>query len=116
MIANKRTDEILSVISGRQEGRRLEFKPGFHWTEEKSKKIREELIKAIIAMANTPSGGDIVLGMKWNQSKSKHEAKGVKPKELKYFTNNYEKIEQQVHKYCSQTPEFEIQWGAGNGC
>ncbi|MBU0974382.1 ATP-binding protein [Patescibacteria group bacterium] len=103
--------EILNSILAREESRNFEFKPGFQWTELKSRKLKEEVIKSIVAMSNTPSGGDIVLGIVWNQRIRRHEPRGVNSKHLTYFTENYEQIEQQIHKICSQTPDFEIQWG-----
>ena len=106
--------DLLPYITGRDESRNLEFKPGFVWNDLSSRKIQEEVIKAVIALSNTPQGGDIVLGIKVKAGNSKIILEGVQQTHIKYFTDNYEKVEQEIHKYCSRTPRFEIVSGSAH--
>ena len=54
---------LTSVFYGATETRSLEFKEGFNWEAQVSAKLKDELIKAILSMSNTPGGGAIILGI-----------------------------------------------------
>lgn len=101
-------DILLSLIEGAVEARNLEFKEGFSWNDPNSRKLQEETVKAVIAMANIQGGGDIVLGLKTDSSKKKIDIKGVGEKEISSFEKQYEQIEQCVAKYSSQAINFVI--------
>ncbi|MDD5731501.1 MAG: putative DNA binding domain-containing protein [Patescibacteria group bacterium] len=105
--------ELSGYLIGREEGRNLEFKPPFMWCAEESKKIKEETIKAVIAMSNTFGGGAIIIGIEVNKksTKEKYSIVGINDKVFDWFNKNYEEIEKDIHRYCSITPEFEITWG-----
>ncbi len=100
---------LLSVFSGATESRNLEFKEGFNWEAEDSKKIRDELIKAILAMSNTPGGGFIILGIKTDTKKKKIYTDGFGIKDAQSFIKNEELIKKAVHDYCSRPLEMDIQ-------
>ena len=54
---------IADLINKKIETANLDYKEGFEWTKENRDK-RLELIKDILAMANTRDGGTIILGVK----------------------------------------------------
>lgn len=54
---------IADLINKKFETANLDYKEGFEWTKENRDK-RFELIKDILAMANTRDGGTIILGVK----------------------------------------------------
>lgn len=103
---------ITSVISGAAETRNLEFKEGFNWENPESLKTKDELIKAILAMSNTPGGGKIVLGVRTDTRRKKTFPDGLSKKDSMSFVKNDENIKDKVHKYYCQRPiEFDIQHG-----
>lgn len=95
------------------ENRNIEYKPGFLWAEESSKKLKEEAIKTIIALSNTPKGGVLILGINHIQKSDgvKYEYPGVCPKNFNWLERNEERIQRDVHSYCSAPAEFEITYG-----
>jgi len=100
--------DLEELISGGKESRNVEFKEGFNWNNPKDPKIREELIKAILAMSNTPTGGIIILGIKTDTKKKTVSATGMPRKDVKSFIKNEEGIKRSVHNYGSQPARFTI--------
>jgi len=94
------------MIIGSGEGRSLEFKPGLVWNEPESRKLQEEIIKAMIAMSNTPSGGLIILGIESHTKKHKSIITGIDNQCYKSFNDYVEQIQQKVHSHCSQPIDF----------
>lgn len=100
---------LTSVFSGAAETRRLEFKEGFNWEAQKSAKLKDELIKAILAMSNTPGGGTIILGVRSDTKKKKIFPKGFSEKDARSFIKNDEHIKVAVHNYCLRPIDFDVQ-------
>lgn len=55
-------EEIIELIENRQETKNCDFKESFSWTE-LDRNHQCEIIKDIMAMANTQDGGRIVIGV-----------------------------------------------------
>jgi len=100
---------LVSVFLGATESRNLEFKEGFGWESQKSIKLRDELIKAILAMGNTPGGGRIILGIRCDTKKKEIYPEGFSEKDAKSFIKNEEHIKKAVHGYCQRPVDFSIQ-------
>lgn len=100
------------LLSG--ENRTVEYKPDFSWSDSTSLKAKEETIKTIIALSNTPKGGVVVLGVSHIQDKDgkRHEFAGVSKKNLNWFLKNDELVQQAVHAFCSVPADFEITFGS----
>lgn len=105
---NNSNNLLISIFSGATETRSLEFKEGFNWDAQESKKLREELIKAILAMSNTPNGGAIILGIRTDTKKKKIFSDGLFLKDAGSFTKNHEHIKTIVYGYCQRPIDFEI--------
>jgi predicted HTH transcriptional regulator len=105
--------ELLGYVQATKEGRNLEFKPCLSWDDQKSRKLREEIIKSIIAMSNTPGGGVIILGIEHAQKgkKSSYKMVGATSSQIRWFGSHYEKVEKHIHESCSEPPDFEMVWG-----
>ena len=106
---NKNINLISSVFSGSTETRNVEFKEGFNWEEQRSAKIRDELIKAILAMSNTPGGGTIILGIRTDTKSKKIFPDGLSIKDAQSFTKSSEHIKAIVHGYCQRAIDFDLQ-------
>jgi hypothetical protein len=108
--------KLLEYIQGTTEGRKLEFKPSLDWDDPNSKKLKEEIIKSIIAFSNIPTGGTIILGIDHRQdgSKIRYSLSGVSQVQINWIDEHYEQIEKQVQNFCSEPPNFEFVWGATN--
>lgn len=55
--------ELAELLGGRTETRNLDYKEGLNWNTATSNE-KAGLVKDILAMANTPKGGHIVLGVR----------------------------------------------------
>lgn len=106
---NNDNNIIISVLSGATETRRLEFKEGFNWEAQESAKLKDELVKAILAMSNTPGGGTIILGIRTDTRKKKIFPEGLTLKNAQSFTKNNELVKTTVHSYCHRPIDFDIQ-------
>ena len=95
------------------ESRNVEFKPEFLWTAPESKKLKEEVIKTIIAMSNTPNGGVILIGITHLQQTDGilYEYSGVSPRILRWYEQNGERVQRDVHSFCSVPADFQICFG-----
>jgi len=56
-------DEIRRLVEQKSEGPNLDYKEGFAWTKENRDK-KYELIRDLIAMANTKDGGRVIFGVR----------------------------------------------------
>lgn len=105
---NNENNIIISVFSGATETRTLEFKEGFNWEVQDSAKLRDELVKAVLAMSNIPGGGTIILGIRTDTKKKKIYPEGMSLKDAQSFIKSDEHIKTVVHGYCHRPIEFEI--------
>lgn len=105
---NNDSNLLTSVLSGASENRRLEFKEGFNWEAQTSAKLRDELIKAVIAMSNTPGGGSIVLGIRTDTRNKKIYPEGFSKKDADSFTKNQEHVRTVIHGYCQRPIDIDI--------
>lgn len=108
--------DILSYAQGTSENRKVEFKPSLDWEVQNSRKLREEIIKSIIAFSNIPGGGTVVLGISHQQKGDKvtYIPAGASERQVKWFEEHYEQIEKHVQDFCSDPPSFEFVWGETN--
>src|SRR3989344_2270890 len=106
---NNNSNLITSVFSGATENRQLEFKEGFNWEAQESTKLKDELIKAILSMSNTPGGGAIILGIRTDTKTKKIFPEGLSLKDVQSFTKNHDHIKTIVHGYCQRPIDFDIQ-------
>jgi len=59
-LSDERVQELLEAAG---ESRRLEFKSGLDWRDPNSLWLRESIVRAILGMSNTPSGGQVIIGI-----------------------------------------------------
>jgi hypothetical protein len=104
-------DELLGHIQAQKEDQNTEFKSAFDWHDVKSRKLKEEIIKAVIAMSNTPTGGRIILGIREDNKSKKKLMDGVRLDQISWIEKNFEKVESDIHKFCSDYPAFEFLQG-----
>lgn len=102
-------DKLLERISTLSEKESVEFKSAFDWND--NRKMREEVIKAIMALSNTPKGGVVVIGLREDKKTKKVELDGVSMKQISWFEKNFNRVEADLHKFCSEYPDFEFVWG-----
>jgi hypothetical protein len=105
---NNESSILSSIFLGATEERQLEFKEGFNWEEQTSAKLRDELIKAVLAMGNTPGGGTIILGIRTDTKKKKIYPEGFVLKDCDSFIKNQEQIKTVIHGYCQRPLDFDI--------
>lgn len=105
---NKDSNLLTSIFSGATETRRMEFKEGFNWESSESAKMRDELIKAVLAMSNTPGGGTIILGVRTDTKNKKIFPDGFSQKDSQSFIKNDEHIKTTIHGYCQRPIDFDI--------
>jgi len=90
-------DSIKKLYAGTEEQRSVEFKRGLVWEYPSPKSL--ELIKVVISMFNTPSGGDIILGISQKRNDSKLLYTGLKTDEKKSLIKNEEIIKDTINGY-----------------
>jgi predicted HTH transcriptional regulator len=56
-------DDIRRLLALKSEGPNLEYKAGFDWNDSKNRDHKYELMRDLIALANTKDGGRIVFGV-----------------------------------------------------
>lgn len=105
---NDNSNVLTSILSGAAETRQLEFKEGFNWEAQGSSKLREELIKAILAMSNTPGGGLVIIGVRTDTRTKAVFLEGLSDNDAESFGKNQEQIKTIVHNYCQRPIDFEI--------
>ena len=111
----KRDDAKLKMLlqGVDREKRTLEFKDAFSWLDNHSLWLKEKTIKAILGMTNTPTGGNIVIGIKEDDSKQLI-IKGMSKEEIESFAN-FESIKGEVDAFSSCPIDFDIFQGEYNG-
>jgi hypothetical protein len=90
-------DSIVKIYEGSQEERNLEFKRGFSWSKSSPETL--DLIKSVIAMFNTPEGGDVVLGIKQVRNDSRLLYPGIKTEEREIFEKKEEEIKDVINSF-----------------
>lgn len=107
----KETDEarVAALLEGSTERRNLEFKSPFSWSDLDRLWLRERTIRAILAMSNTPNGGNIVIGVDENERKQPRLT-GMSAAEIASFENG-EAIKGTVDSFASLGTEFEVSIG-----
>jgi predicted HTH transcriptional regulator len=91
---------LVELINKKLETPNLDYKEGFAWTK-KNRAHQFELIKDILAMANTRDGGTIILGVKDNT----REFVGVSKEVWDSFDQS--SLAKMVHRY--STPKVSLQ-------
>lgn len=94
---DKKNIEIKEIYQGTQENRQNEFKSGFIWKHPTAESL--ELIKTIISMFNTPSGGTIVYGIEQERNNSKIKYTGLSLEQIESFEKNEEIIKRVLNSY-----------------
>ena len=97
--------KLKEILQGNSENLNLEFKASFNFNE--NLWARERLIRAILAMSNTRTGGDIVIGVKENLDKS-HDYAGVESDHLSIFKSKIEELKSKVESFSSAPVSYEI--------
>jgi len=102
-------DQIAQLLESGYELRNIEYKPPFNWTDKKATWVRERTIRALLAMTNTRSGGQVIIGVEVKNDKSVN-LKGVSDAELKSF-EDYDGIKGGVDGFSFTNTDFDISWG-----
>lgn len=78
------TPELLNYISinSHAESRSCEFKSGVTWNGD----FRYKIAKGVLALSNLAGGGNIVIGVEWNETSHLFEARGM----VKAIADTYE--------------------------
>ena len=87
------------------EHRTREFKGAFAWGDPKANWIQECTVRAILGLHNTPTGGQIIIGIE-----DPFNVVGLSIEQLASF-KRYEAIKGNVDSYSTVAIGFEIRWG-----
>ncbi len=103
---DRKAISIKEIYSGTQEIREYEFKKGFIWNHPTGSSLM--LIKSVIAMSNSPSGGVVLYGINQNPGDSKINEAGLNSQEVQSFETNEESIKIIINSYISTNiaPQF----------
>jgi len=91
------------ILEGNTENLNLEFKESFDFEE--SVWAREKLIRAILAMSNTKSGGFVIVGIKDNKP---FDFVGVTAEHLNKFVTKIEELKAKVESFANFQADYEI--------
>lgn len=107
----KRDDELINklLVGLSSEDRHLEFKPSFIWDKKDDIYQKERIIKAVLAMINTPTGGNIILGIEETLKKIP-KLVGANDEEFKSF-QQIEIIKRDIQKFSSAPIGINFTWG-----
>lgn len=100
-------EETKKILEARSEDLNLEFKDGFDYKKDFP---RERLIRAILAMSNTRSGGDIIIGIKEVNRRIKFS--GLKEKHLSEMKEKEEDLKSKVESFSNQPIGYKILEGS----
>ncbi len=98
-------NETAQLLEASSELREIEYKSPFNWASDTW--LKECVIRAILGMTNTFSGGRIVVGVTENQSTRKFELTGVTAEQLESF-DNYDSIKSTVDGFSTIQTNFDI--------
>ena len=102
-------DQMAELLeAGLVERRHLEFKPGFEWASEHDLFLRESVIRTILGMTNTPTGGVLLLGIDGRVSPP--VLVGIKDNELSTFAD-FEAVKGTVDGFATMATDFELRIG-----
>src|SRR5580765_7481454 len=96
------TLELCELIGQRRETRRLEFKGPETWSA-----LRGKLIRAAMAMANTPDGGVIVVGVA-EPAAGVFDPVGLSPDTAATFAAD--EMQSRVNEYADPQVSLEVSW------
>ncbi len=97
----KREDTSLHIEAG-EETRHREYKQSQSWDD---KEFRAKIVRSILAMANTPDGGAVVIGMRQDDDGS-FLKDGIDPEHRK--TLGFEEMRDWVDRYADPFADFSI--------
>ncbi len=98
-------NSIKQILEGNSENLNLEFKASFDFVE--NVWARERLIRAILAMSNTRSGGYVVIGIKEDTNKT-FSFNGIEEKHLIIFKSKLEDLKSKIESFSSSPVNYEI--------
>jgi hypothetical protein len=102
-------DQMAGLLeAGLLERRHLEFKPGFKWDSDRDSYLRESVIRTILGMTNTPTGGVLVLGIDGRGEPP--TLVGVAEDELSTFSD-FESVKATVDGFATMATDFELRVG-----
>lgn len=101
-------DEIATLIHRKSETAHVDYKAGFEWNKE-NRDHQLELIRDMIAMANTQDGGTLILGVE----DGTYNLIGVAPEILTSFDQT--DVGQMLYSYSEPKLPFELQKAQVNG-
>lgn len=80
------TNDLLEYIStnSHAENRSCEFKGVIEWDTD----IKYKIVKTILGMSNTVDGGNIIIGVVWNESSNRFEPTGLTDAQASTFEND----------------------------
>lgn len=98
----------LNITEIPEETRNREFKPPFIWDSKKEQDliIKEKVIKGLIALSNTPGGGDLIVGRE--EKNGTFPKLGLEKEQLESFPT-LESIKEQINKYVTESIDFTVQ-------
>lgn len=96
------TDWLREQIAFGREQRRLEFKPA---GSPANKSLRASVVRAVLALGNTSSGGHVVIGV--NETAGAFEPRGLTPEELASWRSDL--THDAIRPYVDPQPEVLVQ-------
>ena len=91
-------------VTDGQERRHLEYKESFDWKSQAD--VRAAVIRTILAMANTPDGGVIVIGVREDKRNQTFVPEGVRPEHLGRFTRDG--VKAKVDEYADPYVDMQV--------
>lgn len=106
--------QLKLMLEGGYETRNKEFKSPFSWNDTNSLWLKEHVIRGVLAMTNTPFGGQIIIGIQENQTNKSLELIGLDQTQFDSF-KDYDGIKGTIDGYAFSNTDFDIQEGDVDG-
>lgn len=102
-------EQLKGLLEAGYETRNVEFKPPFKWGDPKSIWLQDKVTQAVIAMSNTRSGGQVVIGIEEDTTTNKIKLTGVTEDQLTSF-EDYDGLKGHIDGFAGETI-FDLCWG-----
>ena len=102
-------EQIAILLEAGYETRSIEYKAPFLWSDNNSRWLKEKVVRAVLGMTNTRTGGQIIIGISENQNRIILE--GLSDEQLSSF-NDYDGIKGYIDGFSYSGTIFDISYGS----
>jgi len=102
-------EQLAMLLEAGYETRSIEFKSPFLWSDDNSKWLKEKVVRAVLGMTNTRSGGQIIIGV--SEDNNRIILDGLTNKQLNSF-NDYDGIKGFIDGFSYTGTIFDISCGS----